>query len=61
MQHSTHVSVHARPDGKIAPERPQRHGQFWEPEPTSPQRQVVKHATARKRRQHDRTATDDIE
>jgi hypothetical protein len=61
MQHSTHVSVHARPDGKIAAERPHRHGQSWDPEPTSPQRQIVKHATARKRRQHDRTATDDIE
>jgi hypothetical protein len=61
MQHSTHVSVHARPDDKMASERPRRHGQFWEPEPTSPQRQVVKHATARKRRQHDRVSTDDIE
>ena len=47
MQHSTHVSVHARPDTKIAAERPQR--------------QAVKHATARKRRQHDRLAVDDIE
>ena len=35
MQHSTHVSVHARPDGKIAAEHPHRHGQFWEPEPTA--------------------------
>jgi hypothetical protein len=61
MQHSTHVSVHARPDDKIAAERPRRHGQFWEPEPTSPQRQIVKHATARKRRQHDRRAADDID
>jgi len=61
MQHSTHVSVHARPDGKIAAERPRRYGQFWEPEPSSAKRQVVKHASARKRRQHDRSAVDDVE
>jgi hypothetical protein len=61
MQPTTHVSVHSRPDGKIAAERPHRHGQFWEPEPTSAQRQVVKHAAARKRRQHDRTAVGDME
>ena len=41
MQHSTHVSVHARPDGKIAAERPQRHGQFWEPDPTSLQQMLA--------------------
>jgi hypothetical protein len=58
MQHTTHVSVHTRPDDKIAAERPHRFGQFWEPEPTSVQRQVKKHAASRKRRQHDRSAAD---
>ncbi len=61
MQHTTHVSVHTRPDDKIAAERPHRHGQFWEPEPTSAQRQVKKHTSSRKRRQHDRSAVGDIE
>jgi hypothetical protein len=61
MQHTTHVSVHTRPDGKIAAERPHRFGQFWEPEPTSAQRHVRKHAASRKRRQHDRTLMDDME
>lgn len=53
MQH-THVTVKARPDGKIAAERPHRYGQYWEPEPTSTQRQIAKHSASRKRRQHDR-------